>query len=399
MHADHEAIAEMQGLDPHAARATGSADNGYDLEACERLMRGGSKTFFAASLVLPARVRTPAIALYAFCRLADDLIDGPGETDPSGQGALTHDPSAALAELHDRLRLLYAGTPLPIDADRALAAVVARFGIPQSLLAALLEGFAWDAQGRLYETLEDVHAYGARVAGTVGTMMALIMGTRSPQALARACELGVAMQLTNIARDVGEDARNGRLYLPRAWLREAGIDPDDWLRAPTFSPALAGVVKRLLTEADRLYRRAERGIAELPRDCRPAIQAARLVYAEIGREVERHGCDSVSRRAVVSGQRKLALIARALEAALWRTTRTGWRLPALAPLPAIVFLVEAASVAGMTPPPVARRALWGRRIDERLVRTIGLLERIETRNRSAHEFPGSGAQPPSVLSG
>jgi phytoene synthase len=341
MHADHEAVAEMQGRDPRAP-----ADSGYDLEACERLMRGGSKTFFAASLVLPARVRAPAIALYAFCRLADDLIDGQGEAQQTG---MPHDPSAALEELHGRLRLIYAGTPMPVDADRALAAVVVRFGIPQALLEALLDGFAWDSQGRLYETLEDVHAYGARVAGTVGTMMALIMGARSAQALARACELGVAMQLTNIARDVGEDARNGRLYLPRAWLREAGIDPDAWLRAPSFGPALAGVVRRLLAEADRLYRRAERGIAELPRDCRPAIQAARLVYAEIGREVERHGCDSVSRRAVVSGQRKIALMALAMEAALWRTVRTGWRMPALAPLPAIAFLVDAAASAESYP--------------------------------------------------
>ena len=201
-----------------------------------------------------------------------------------------------------------------MDADRALAAVVTRFGIPQPLLAALLEGFAWDAEGRAYETLEEVHAYAARVAGTVGTMMALIMGASTSQALARACELGVAMQLTNIARDVGEDARNGRLYLPREWLREVGIDPEAWLRAPIFDGAIASVVQRLLNEADRLYRRAERGIAELPRDCRPAIQSARLVYAEIGREIERRGCDSLSHRAVVSKQRKLALMALSMEA-------------------------------------------------------------------------------------
>lgn len=107
-------------------------------------------------------------------------------------------------------------------------------------------------------------------------MMAM-MGARSPQAQARACELGVAMQLTNIARDVGEDARAGRLYLPRDWMREAGIDPDAWLQAPSFTPALGSVVSRLLAEADVLYERAALGISALPRDCRPAIQAARLV--------------------------------------------------------------------------------------------------------------------------
>jgi phytoene synthase len=124
-------------------------------------------------------------------------------------------------------------------ADRALACVVHQVGIPRILLDALLEGFAWDAEGRQYETLEDLHDYAARVAGTVGAMMSMVMSTRTPSALARACELGLAMQLTNIARDVGEDARAGRLFLPRQWLREAGVDPDAWLQQPEFSPAIA----------------------------------------------------------------------------------------------------------------------------------------------------------------
>ena len=95
-----------------------------------------------------------------------------------------------------------------------------------------------------------------RLSAAVGAMMCVLMGVRDANALARACDLGVAMQLTNIARDVGEDARNGRLYLPRQWLREAGIDADAWLRAPRFDAAIAGVVGRLLQEAEVLYRRA-----------------------------------------------------------------------------------------------------------------------------------------------
>jgi phytoene/squalene synthetase len=91
-------------------------------------------------------------------------------------------------------------------------------------------------------------------------MMCWIMGVRSPAALARACELGVAMQLTNIARDVGEDARNGRLYLPRQWLLEAGVDADAWLTNPVCTPALQCVVERLLAETDRLYGQASSGM-------------------------------------------------------------------------------------------------------------------------------------------
>ncbi len=336
-----------------------------DLQACHELMRGGSRTFFAASRVLPRRVRAPAAALYAFCRVADDAID------------LCDDRPAALAELRLRLDAVYAGAPRPIVADRALACVVQQTRLPRVLLDALLEGFAWDAEGRRYETLDELCDYGARVAGAVGAMMALVMDTRSPQALARACELGVAMQLTNIARDVGEDARAGRLYLPMQWLREAGVQPEAWLAHPRFTPAIAQVVQRLLDAADGLYARAEAGVAALPRDCRPAIQAARLVYAEIGREVQAAGLDSVSRRAVVSGRRKLALMVRAASAALLAPPSAALALP---PLPAVAYLVEAGRA----------RELPQRTFYERTVRVIDLFERVALRQRE-RGVPAAGS--------
>jgi phytoene synthase len=251
--------------------------------------------------------------------------------------------------------------------------VVFRFRIPRELLDALLEGFLWDATGRNYETLEDLQAYGARVAGTVGAMMALVMGARDEAALARACDLGVAMQLTNIARDVGEDARNGRLYLPRQWLREAGIDPLRWLESPRFDAALASVVQRLLAEADTLYRRAEHGIAALPRNCRPAIRAARLVYAEIGREIERNAMDSVTRRAVVPGLRKIGLIVRAVGAVLVAPGDAAAQVPALE---AVRFLVDAAVAAPRGPLPKPRS------LDDRVGWVIELCERQVAQQRA-----------------
>ena len=250
-------------------------DAAADRAACRALLRNGSRTFFAAAHLLPRAVREPATALYAFCRLADDAIDLGVESSTL--------PSYAEGSMLDRLKLrldrAYRGTPLPLAADRAFAAAVADFAIPRELPEALLEGLAWDAGGRRYDTLADLHAYAARVAGSVGVMMALIMGVRDPAALARACALGAAMQLTNIARDVGEDARAGRLYLPLSWMREAGLDPDHWLAAPSFDPKLAGLVRRLLDEADRLYAAGEAGIAALPFSCRTGIRAAGLLYA------------------------------------------------------------------------------------------------------------------------
>ena len=336
-----------------------------DLAACRDLLRGGSRTFFAAAHVLPRRVHEPATALYAFCRVADDAIDG------AGGGA------EALEPLHDRLDRAYDGRPAPHPADRALAWVVARHTVPRALPAALLEGFAWDAQGRQYEDIGDLFAYATRVAGTVGAMMATLMDARAPGTVARACDLGIAMQLTNIARDVGEDARAGRLYLPRAWLRDAGIDPDDWLSRPAYSDALAGVIRRLLRTADKLYARADAGIGQLPLACRPGIGAARRLYAEIGREVERRGCDSVSQRAVVSGARKARLLARSLAAAL---PSAGIADEAV---PQAQFLVDAVAATRRAAPARSRLALRPlAAIDDRAEWLIGLFERLEARDQA-----------------
>ena len=341
----------------------------FDLSACRALMRGGSKSFFAASLLLPARLRAPATALYAFCRLADDAID-------TGT-----DPLAAMRDLQTRLDAIYAGRPGALDADRALAHVVHHFNVPRALLDALLEGFLWDAQGRRYHTLEEVEDYGARVAGTVGAMMALIMDTRNGTALARACELGVAMQLTNIARDIGEDARNGRLYIPRDWFVDAGMDAGAWLRKPVFDKRIAGFTARLLARASELYRRGAYGVGELPWDCRPAIQAARLVYSEIGCQLQRQGLDSVNHRTVVSKARKLYLIARATAVAVNAPYLSPRELTAL---PAITFLVKAVEPRKHEHAPAAGDASWKvpvRNFDQRVEWMVDLFGRLEQKDR------------------
>jgi 15-cis-phytoene synthase len=356
----------------NAALDTLSSAEAQDLAACKRLLANGSRTFLAASKLLPGAVRDPACALYAFCRLADDEVDGQtggGEPAAAGDAEAQRAAAEAVASLRRRLDSLYAGRPGPEAADRALAAVVRRYQIPQVLPDALIEGFAWDAAGRRYETLDDVQDYAARVAGTVGAMMALLMGVRTPAGLARACDLGVAMQLSNIARDVGEDARLGRLYLPRQWLREAGIDPDAWLAAPRHSAALGGVVQRLLREADALYTRVDAGVAALPLGCRPGINAARFLYAQIGLEVERQGLNPIDRRAVVSRRRKAASLLRAL---LTLMPDDSWRPQP--PLQATRYLVEAVTGPlhdGHFQPPAPKR----------LAAVVALFDRLERRDR------------------
>jgi phytoene synthase len=333
--------------------------NMADIAACRALLRTGSRTFYAASLVLPAQVRQAATALYAFCRLADDAVDQQGNR------------RAALLRLRERLDCIYAGRTMDVAADRAFAEVVTRFAIPKTLPEAMLEGFEWDLQARQYETLTELQAYAARVAGTVGSMMALLMGVRSAAVIARACDLGVAMQLTNIARDVGEDARMGRLYLPREWLREEGIDPDRWLAQPVFGPAIARVIKRLLAAAEMLYQRSALGIAWLPASCRPGMHAARLIYAEIGHELSRRGLNSIAERVHVSWQRKLQLLSQASLAA----AQAKQHLPNMV-LDEVRFLVEAASTAMHAPERIPAPGLQAAATG-RVLWVLDLFERLE----------------------
>ena len=289
-----------------------------DIRVCHEILARGSKSFVAASRMLPKRLHDRTAALYAFCRVADDAVD------------LGTDVKAAIARLHQRLDRVYAGAPEPEPVDRAFCAVVQTCEIPQAIPRALIEGFEWDAQKRRYATGEELDAYCARVAATVGVMMTLLFGERSKVLLARACDLGLAMQLTNICRDVGEDARAGRIYLPLAWLAEAGVDKDELIARPAHSPALASVVKRVLDRANDCYRRADLGMTLYPYDCRLGVRA------EIGRVIAQNGYDSVSVRAYTSKARKLLLLVRALPVLLKR--RRNCDEPAD---PAVRFLVEA----------------------------------------------------------
>ncbi len=302
-----------------------------DLEHCREAIRHGSLSFHAASKLLPAKVRDPALALYAFCRVADDDID------------LTRDKAVALENLHERLSLAYEGRPRDTPTDRAFTAMIEEFDMPRALPEALLEGFAWDVEGRRYQTLNDVVAYSARVASAVGVMMCVLMRVRDRDALARAADLGVAMQLTNIARDVGEDALEGRIYLPMEWLETAGIEPEDFLADPKPTKAVRIMVRNMLMRAERLYRRSEAGISALPASCRPGIFAARYIYAGIGGQLRQAGYDPITARARTTSVQKLGLLGKSILRSATSTAMPQSPVIFAPALPEVAFLVEAAA--------------------------------------------------------
>ena len=302
-----------------------------DLNYCRNVIRTGSLSFHAASRLLPASVRDPALALYAFCRLADDEVD-------EGDNKVR-----AVIALQDRLDLVYAGRPRNAPEDRAFAAVVEMFDMPKALPQALLEGLAWDAMELQYDTIADLRGYCARVASAVGVMMCVLMRVRDADALARACDLGVAMQLTNIARDVGEDARMGRIYLPLDWLRAAGITPSEFLRDPQADPALRRIVQDLLSEARGLYVRSEAGIGALPVRARTGIYAARFIYAAIGTAVARNGYDSVTHRGRTTKAQKAALMGRSALRACGSAVLPTSPILFAPPVDEVRFLIDAAA--------------------------------------------------------
>ena len=267
----------------------------------------GSKSFAMASRLLPGGLHDDCVMLYAWCRHADDLIDGQQAGFAAGRPP---DPAARLAVLRDLTHRALRGQPsAPVYAG--LARVVAARAIPHRHVDELLDGFAMDVGDRLYHDLNDTLDYCYHVAGVVGVMMARIMDVRDDAVLDRASDLGLAFQLTNIARDVIDDARIGRSYLPGDWLAAEGIgriDPDDLGQRA----ALHRVALRLLDEAERYYRSADAGIAVLPRRPALAIAAARNIYRQIGVKLRRIGPSAWDGRLSTTRAEKLRLAGRAM---------------------------------------------------------------------------------------
>jgi phytoene synthase len=287
------------------------------VEQSRHTIQRGSKSFALAAQLFAPRTREGAILLYAWCRHCDDVTDeqvlGFRQWPGSADGA-----EDRLAALERETRRALAGEPVEEPAFTALQEVVRRHGIPERHPLDHLEGFAMDVAGARCETLDDCCRYCYHVAGVVGVMMAHVMGARGQDTLDRASDLGIAFQMTNIARDVMDDGSTGRVYLPEAWLREAGVPPDEITR-PEHRAAVFSVTARLLDEAERYYASAQVGLARLPFRSAWAVATARRVYRDIGRIVRQRGPRAWDRRAGTGRGRKLALALAAAGDAL--TTR------------------------------------------------------------------------------
>jgi phytoene synthase len=295
------------------------------LDHSRQSMEQGSKSFAAAARLFPEVIRDDAWMLYSWCRHCDDEIDG----QVMGHGAVGIDPVLAgrkLDELRARTISALAGEPQTDPVFVAFQRVALRHSIPAGEAMDLLKGFEMDVVDRRYDTLEDTLDYAYHVAGVVGVMMARIMGVRDTPTLRRAQDLGLAFQLTNIARDVVEDAVGGRVYLPGAWLDEAGV-PRDRVAAPEHRAAVALTAQRLVAAAEPFYASARWGLRDLNPRSAWAIATARGVYRAIGRHVSRSGPAAWDGRTSVDKASKLVLLGRGGLIALWCKTLDAWREP------------------------------------------------------------------------
>lgn len=283
------------------------------LARCRTMIVTGSKSFSLAARLFPPATRDAAFFLYGWCRYCDDETD---EHRADSAAARLKRVAALIAETRSAL----ADEPQQNPVFVALHHVVRRYRIPQHYPLELLQGMAMDARRERYETLDDLLLYCYRVAGVVGLMMAHVMGVSDERALRNAAHLGIAMQLTNIARDIVDDAAADRVYLPLSWLEEAGM-PAANLAQPAYRPLLASVAGRLLSEAERYYRSGDAGLRFLDFRCAFAVASARGVYSDIGALIERRGAAAWDERVFTTRRRKLRAVMRGLAQALGHSRR------------------------------------------------------------------------------
>jgi phytoene synthase len=292
------------------------------VDASRDSIQRGSTSFATAARLFDPRIREDAYMLYAWCRHCDDEIDG----QVMGHGAVGLDPLLArrkLAELENKTRRAMAGEPTSDTAFAAFQRVAQRHDIPARYPLDLLQGFRMDVEGHIYRTLQDTLLYAYHVAGVVGVMMAQVMGVRDIDTLRRASDLGLALQLTNIARDVIEDAKGGRVYLPAEWLGAAQSP------AAVVEPANRAIVfaatERLLAVAEPYYGSARWGLKALGFRSAWAVAAALGVYRQIGLRVRAMGPAGMERRESTGTLTKLALVSRGGLVAARAATTDGLR--------------------------------------------------------------------------
>lgn len=301
-----EEVLDGDGLESrHAAPVSLEAD----YERCAQVTRRSSSNFFYAFMLLPAERRRALYAVYAFCRFVDDIAD-----DES-----IRDPARLLARWREELGRVYEGEPTrPIS--RALADAARRFSIPRELVEEFIAGIEMDLTRKRYQSFDELRLYCHRVASVVGLICIEIFGHRNQSAKPYAENLGIAFQITNILRDVREDAARGRIYLPLDDLEQFSVTEDEILRG-VYSPNFVSLMEFEAHRAREYYARAQNCLAPEDRATMLTAEAMRLIYATLLERIIKSEYRVLDRRHRLSAPHKLYLVGRA-----WAAGRFGARL-------------------------------------------------------------------------
>ena len=272
-------------------------ENSYNY--CMNIMKDNSKSFYFASQQLPHEQQRSVGALYAFCRLVDDIVDESGKTNES--------ITTILEELKITISKLSQGATSDNLILHAFGDTMRKYKIPTMYVFDLIEGVRMDLSKKEYYTNQELELYCYRVASTVGLMMVYIfMPNPSPSILARASDLGLAMQLTNILRDIKEDFGKGRIYLPAETRELYGVSKEDIL-LNNLNQSFINLLDYEIERTKGIYKIAELGIKELPKDVRTTILLASRIYGDILNQIKRNNYQILTKRAIVSKKRKILI--------------------------------------------------------------------------------------------
>lgn len=286
-------------------RTLASLEDSYEL--CRQITAEYSKTFYMGTQLMPEAKRRAIWAIYVWCRRTDELVDGPMASSTTAE---------TLDHWEKHLESIFAGHPID-DEDVALVDTLSQYPLDIQPFRDMIAGQRMDLFRSRYETFEELKLYCYRVAGTVGLMSMAVMGVAQPDYQApwdhelgfdipteEAIALGIANQLTNILRDVGEDARRGRIYLPLEELALFNYTQEDLLKG-VVDDRWRELMRFQIQRARKFYTLAERGIRALSPDIRWPVWSALLLYSKILDEIERNRYDVFTRRAYVPTQRKM----------------------------------------------------------------------------------------------
>jgi len=292
------------GIEEVAGRDDASLDADY--ERCAQITRRSRSSFYYAFILLPPERRRALHAVYAFCRFIDDIADDEA----------IREPAMLLKRWREELDRVYAGVPTRA-LSRALADSARRFTIPRDLFVEIIAGVEMDLSRKRYQTFEELRPYCYRVASALGLICIEIFGYRNPSAKLYAENLGLALQLTNIIRDVGEDAARGRIYLPLEDLARFNVSEDEILGG-VYSPNFVSLMDFEAKRAQELYAKAQGALAPEDRATLLTAEAMRLIYAALLERIIKSNYRVLDRRQSLSAPHKLYLVGRA-----WAVGRFG----------------------------------------------------------------------------